>query len=163
MMQKSERSRWWIAIFLEELETGSVFTPGQLHLTLIPWFTTDAADEEVEEAFRQKFQAYPKFNLEPTEEVMFGPDKDVPVTLVQSSAELLELHQTSLELFNQLGGHWAVKNPYVDDEYRPHIRRRTGSAVVKAGQIIEVNSLILVEARRQEDNLRRVAQKVNLA
>jgi 2'-5' RNA ligase len=160
-MQKGDKLRWWIAIFLNDLPLGTKFQPGQLHLTLIPWFTTDIDDAQVGRAFTDEFQNFPRFELRLSENVMFGPHNDVEVTLVEPTSELLQLHVSSLELFEQLGSHWAVKNPYVAAEYKPHIRQRAGSSI-KPGQTIEVSSLSLVKTRRQEDNQREIAEEVRL-
>jgi 2'-5' RNA ligase len=158
-VSKADKSRWWIAIFLDDLPVGTVFRPGQLHLTIIPWFTSDRVDDEVKLVFRQKFDGHQSFGLKLSENVKFGPRKNVGVTLVEPSPDLTALHNFSLELFQDLQAHWAVKNPYVSDAYVPHIRRRRGTRL-QPGQILPARNLTLVRARRAEDNIRQVAERI---
>lgn len=160
-VSKADKSRFWVAVLLDDLPVGTSFEPGRLHLTIIPWFTTTMSDEVVKNAFTAKFERYSKFQLKLSSATQFGPHKDVRVNLVNDSLNLFSLHSQALELFNELGARWAVKNPYVDKQYRPHIRRRQGSRL-KAGQIIDVEYLTLVKARRAEDNIRQVAERIKL-
>lgn len=158
---KADKCRFWIAIFLNDLRPETVFHPGLLHLTLIPWFVSDTPDKIVVEAFTSKFAHYKKFSLKLGERTTFGPNQDISVNLVEPSGNLSVLHQISLDYFSSIGGRWAVKNPYVGSEFKPHIRRRRGTKL-KAGQIIRVDRIDLVKARREEDHLRQLAAKVEL-
>jgi 2'-5' RNA ligase len=160
-MQKAERTRWWIAIFLKDLAPGTVFTPNELHLTLIPWFTTGTDDKQVKAEFLETFKGESKLFINLHQRLNFGNDQDIPVVLADATPQLLRLHHKSLRLFEALGAHWAVKNPYVDEEYKPHIRER-GDQELKSGTTIEATSISLISAKRQEDNVRVVAAKVGL-
>jgi len=160
-VSKADKSRFWIAVFLDDLQVGSIFEPGRLHLTIIPWFTTSMDDEAVKKAFTPKFARDPKFQLKLSSATQFGPHKDVSVNLVEDSLKFFSLHSQALELFQELGAHWAVKNPYVGHQYRPHIRRRPDSRL-RAGQVIDVEYLTLVKARRAEDNIRQVVERIEL-
>lgn len=159
-VSKAEKSRFWIAFFLDEMPVGAEFTPGELHITLIPWFVTDASDDEVIDSFSKYFSRFKAFTAHLGEKAKFGPKKDAPITLIKQPYELDSLHSASLHWFEQIGGRWAVKNPYVGSEYKPHIRRRRGTRLSQNSMLVD--SLTLVSAARKEDHLRRVVAKAVL-
>lgn len=158
---KSDKCRFWIAIFLDDIQPNTIFHPGLLHLTLIPWFVSDQSDLAVIDCFKSSFSGFSKFELCLSKRTTFGPKDNIAVSLVQPSEELTKLHQLSLDCFDSVGGRWAVKNPYVDAEFLPHIRRRPGTRLAE-GQVISVTAIDLVKARREEDHLRELAAKVEL-
>ncbi|HET9850327.1 MAG TPA: 2'-5' RNA ligase family protein [Candidatus Saccharimonadales bacterium] len=159
---KTDKKRWWLSIFLNDLAVGQVFQPGLLHVTIMPWFVTELAEEQILESFKKQFSKTPSFELEIGKTVKFGPRKNVSVSLIRYEPRLSKLHQLSLEWLESLGGRWAVKNPYTAEQYTPHIRHRRGKPI-SAGQQIAVDSLYLIEARRQEDSRRRVTAKAALS
>jgi hypothetical protein len=158
---KTKKQRYWVTFFWEKLPIGTVFEPGKLHLTVIPWFVTDVTEQEVIKSFNFVFSGLESVELEVGKQVNFGPKKNVPAHLVKGTEKLIEIHKLALDWFEQIEGRWAVKNPYVGDEYKPHIRRRDG-AKLQQGEILHLDSLALVKANRQEDNIRVMATAVNL-
>jgi hypothetical protein len=66
----------------------------------------------------------------------------------------------TLGWFNLLNARWAVKSPYVGEQYIPHIRRRAGHNLSE-GETLEISSLTLVCANRRGDDVRNVIAKVN--
>lgn len=146
---------------LEDLPIGTQFQPGRLHITIIPWFVSELDGAKIISSFNAKFSKLNKFNLAVGEKALFGPKKDVSVSLIEINQTLLALHKLSLEWFEEIGARWAVKNAHVADEYKPHIRRRQGTKV-NSGQKININSLSLVKAARREDGKRVVAASINL-
>jgi hypothetical protein len=155
------KQRYWITFLLDELPYGATFHPGLLHLTVVPWFVTDLPYDEVVRMFNQEFQGLSKFEILIGVKVNFGPRKNVPVSLVRINDDLLQIHDRSLHWLDQIEARWAVKNPYVDDQYKPHIRRRQGIKIAEA-ESIKLNAIYLITANRQEDDIREVAAKVNL-
>ncbi|MBX4199529.1 2'-5' RNA ligase family protein [Candidatus Saccharibacteria bacterium] len=157
---KAERSRFWVAYFIDDMPVGTEFMPGALHLTLIPWFVADKTDKEINESFEDYFSRFSAFNIHLGEKAKFGPKKDAPITLVEPTFSIMELHEACLSWLDKLSGRWAVKNPYIGVQYRPHIRRRRGTRLTQ--QVININSITLVSAARREDHIRHVAAKVAL-
>lgn len=158
-VSKAEKSRFWLAYFLRDMPVGTEFSHGELHLTIIPWFVSDLADEKITLSFNENFSDSRALQLRMGEKARFGPKKDAPITLIEPSAEFAGLHAQALLWFDSLEGRWAVKNPYVGAQYQPHIRRRRGT---KLPRQLAIDSLSLVKATRQEDGLRYVAAKVRL-
>ncbi len=160
MSESDPKKRYWLAIFFKNMPQGAEFTPGVLHLTVIPWFVANISPQEVADSFKNNFKDFKSFEIIVAGKTTFGPRKNVAVSLVEHNENLVMLHNKALDWFEQLSGRWAVKNPYVDAEYEPHIRRRPGIQI-NAGDKIKVGSLTLVEANRKEDNQRLVAAKVD--
>lgn len=146
---------------LREMPAGTVFTPNELHVTILPWFVSDQKEPEVIASFIEQFNGQKIFRAKVGSEVLFGPKKDVPVNLVESEGVLLSLHHQGLNLMAKLKGRWAVKNPHVGGEYVPHIRKRGGEALNRNDKII-FNQISLIKAARSEDNRREIAATVDL-
>lgn len=159
--KKANKSRYWITYLLQELPVGANFKPEALHLTILTWFVTDMEDQVVVESFLKRFSNQSAFDVTvgPLEE--FRHKRNIPVNLVLDSGDLMNLHKLALVWFRQLEGRWAVKNPYAQDEYLPHIRRREGQNLTE-GEALHIDSLSLVRAHRRGDDLRTVAAKVEL-
>jgi hypothetical protein len=158
---KKTKQRYWITFLLDNLGEDKNFPPGVLHLTIIPWFVTDIPEQEVIKAFNSIFLGLPKTDIKIGSLSDFGPNDEVGVRLVEYSPDLFKIHNSALELFNKINGRWAVKNPYVGDDFKPHIRRRSADQI-KEGDILYLKSLSLVKANRLEDNIRTIAAKVDL-
>jgi len=160
-VKKADKLRYWLALMPEDMPVGTEFQPGRLHVTIIPWFVSNLSEPGMINSFTDKFAKITKFNLTIGAKAMFGPKKDVSVSLIKQSQALLTLHQLSLDWFEEISARWAVKNAHAGPDYRPHIRRRQGTKI-KTGQIIEINSISLIKAARHEDGKRAVAAKINL-
>ncbi len=162
MHQKQTRPyRYYIATMLDDLPIGATFDPSALHITILPWFALETAEEPFLEWFYKHFDAVNSFEAQVGEQRMFGPKKDVPVNLIEPAEQFLELHQIALSWFGALGAHWAERDPYVGDDYTPHVAQRRGF-VLEEGQRLPINSLTLIKARRREDQIRHVAAKAML-
>jgi 2'-5' RNA ligase len=145
---------------LKDLEVDEAFKPTLRHLTIIPWFVTDEGSEEVVKSFKDQFSSQKSFKITIGRYTEFKNRRKIAVNLTLPSAQLKNLHDKALEWFTILNARWAVKNPYVGDQYIPHIRRRVGYNSSE-GEELEISSLSLVEANRRGDDLRTVIAKVN--
>jgi hypothetical protein len=158
---KAEKQRYWLTYLLDDLPIGETFGIEKLHLTVIPWFVTDKLSENrVVKSFEAKFSGLQTIQTEIGQVVEMG-GRDVVVNLVQPQNNLLEIHRLSLDWFDEIDGRWAVKNPYVGEDYKPHIRRRSQTSL-KPGDKLTLNNLSLIKASRTEDFVREVAAKVEL-
>jgi 2'-5' RNA ligase len=160
-VKKAERPRYWITYLLKDLAVGETFKPDALHLTIITWFVTELPDEKVIKSFKQEFSKIPRFEVIVGKQDVFANKRKIPINLIEPSNDLKALHQKGLSWFSKLEARWAVKNPHVDNEFIPHIRRRVGHNVSE-GEKITISSLSLVRAFRRGDDLRTVAAKVVL-
>jgi hypothetical protein len=153
------KQRFWVTFLLNDLVEGNTFAPGIIHLTIIPWFVADVPEQDIIESFRKFFIGFKQLDIRVGPQVNFGPQNDVSVNLLNPTPQLTEIHNTALKWFEQIDARWAVKNPYVGKEFKPHIRRRPGIQI-KENDILHLKSLSLVKANRQENNIRIIAAKV---
>lgn len=158
---KTEKYRYIVMFLLDDLGVGDKFKPEALHLTVATWFVSDMDDEAIKNAFLSFFCGQHKIDGRVGSKSEFNYKRKIPINLLSPAAEISKLHKLGLEFFGSVDGRWAVKIPHIADDFIPHIRRRPGS-YLKEGQVIDINSLCLVRASRQEDGIREVAAKVEL-
>jgi 2'-5' RNA ligase len=159
--KKADKPRYWITYLIKDLKEGATFKPDALHLTIIPWFVTDKDNSEVIKLFRRQFAKEKKFKVFVNGAHEFKSRRKIPVNIIYPSSEILALHKKAINYFDSLEARWAVKNPYVGEQYVPHVRRRPGHNLSE-GDNLEISSVSLISAHRRGDDLRTVAAKVEL-
>ena len=153
--------RYYIVYLMDGLPLQATFKPSALHITILPWFALETEEKTFIKWFYSHFDVVQAFEAEVGEQRLFGPRKDVSVNLIEPKTSFLDLHKLALSWFGQLGARWAEKDPYVGDDYLPHVAQRRGF-VLTEGQNLLIDSLTLVKARRREDHIRTVAAKAQL-
>ncbi len=157
-MDDTSNFRYLIAYLLDDLPIAARFQPSALHITILPWFALETPEEPFIKWFYKHFDQVSAFKATVDEKKMFGPKKDVPVNLIEPEAKFLELHKLALSWFGKVGARWAERDPYVGDDYVPHVAQRRGF-VLEENQTLPISNLTLVKATRHEDHLRQVAAK----
>jgi 2'-5' RNA ligase len=147
-----------IAKMLDNLAIGDTFKPSALHITILPWFALETEELPFLNWFYKHFKSVEAFDSIAASRTKFGPKKDVPVTIMEPKEKFMELHQLALSWFGEVGARWAERDPYVGDDFIPHIAQRRGF-VVEEGQKIHIGSLTLFKAKRHDDQVRVVAAK----
>jgi hypothetical protein len=155
---KTNHFRYLIAYLLDDLVVGAQFKPSALHITILPWFALETEEGPFLNWFYEHFDQMAAFEATSAQRAMFGPKKDVPVSILEPAAEFMKLHVLALSWFGAVGARWAEKDPYVGDDYIPHVAQRRGY-VLAEGQKLPINSVSLFKASRQEDQVRLVAAK----
>jgi 2'-5' RNA ligase len=158
--KKADKSRYWVTYLIKDFEVGETFKPTARHLTILTWFVTELETDEVIKSFKEQFSGEEKFKITIGEHTEFKNSRKIEINLVLDSGELQNLHKKALGWFNLLNARWAVKSPYVGEQYIPHIRRRAGHNLSE-GETLEISSLTLVCANRRGDDVRNVIAKVN--
>lgn len=143
---------------LDDLPIGAKFKPSALHISILPWFALETDEGSFLTWFYNHFDKIPAFTATVGEQKVFGPKKDVPVSLVEPHDRFMQLHQLALSWFGKIGARWAEKDPYVGNDYVPHIAERHGF-VLQVGETLPIKSLTLVKANRREDQIRQVAAR----
>lgn len=156
--RKTDQWRYLIAYLLDDLVVGEKFKPSALHITILPWFALETEEEPFIEWFYSNFSEFKAFEARVGQKKIFGPKRDVPVNIVEPQTQFMGLHTLALSWFGDVGARWAEKDPYVGDDYIPHIAQRHGF-VLQEGEIIQMSSLTLFKAKRHEDHIRIVAAK----
>lgn len=158
MNAKTKPYRYFIVYLLKNLAEGVRFTPQEMHITILPWFALETDEKQFIDWFYTHFDRLHPFDAYVGEQKFFGPKKDVPVSIIEPRDEFWRLHELALSWFGELGARWAEKDPYVGDDFVPHIAQRHGF-VLEENQKFHITSLTLVRAKRREDHIRTVAAK----
>ncbi|MBI4034409.1 hypothetical protein HY380_00755 [Candidatus Saccharibacteria bacterium] len=157
----TKKYRYYIIYLLDDLPVGAEFQPSALHLTVLPWFALETDEKPFLRWFYKHFDDIATFEATVGEQKHFGPRKDVPVNIIEPEERFLELHKLALSWFGELGARWAERDPYVGNDFVPHITQRRGFSL-KVGQKLLIDSIVLVKAKRREDHIRIVAAKAGL-
>jgi 2'-5' RNA ligase len=157
--KKADSPRYWITYLIRDYKEGDTFKPSVLHLTVIPWFVTNKDHAEVVKTFRQQFEKIKKFKVFVNGTHEFKSRRKIPVNIIYPSKDILALHRKALNFFDSLECRWAIKNPYVGEQYVPHVRRRPGRNLSE-GDELEISSISMISANRRGDDARAVAAKV---
>jgi len=155
---KTSQHRYTAAVLLNDLPIGAHFKPSELHITVLQWFALETDEGLFLNWFYEHFAHLPAFDATAGERALFGLKKDVPVSILEPQEKFMELHKLALSWFGAMGARWAEKDPYVGDDYIPHIAQRHGY-VIEQNQIIHIASLSLFKASRDKDDVRLVAAK----
>lgn len=155
---ETKHYRYFIIFLLKDLLEGAQFRPSDLHITILPWFALETNEGIFIDWFYRHFDSVKSFEATVGEPRLFGPKKEVPVNIIEPRAEFLQLHELALSWFGKLGARWAERDPYVGEDYMPHVAQRRGF-VLQEGETFRVSNLILVRANRREDHIRTVAAK----
>lgn len=158
---KTNLYRYYISYLLRDLAVGEKFKPSELHITILPWFALETDEHEFINWFDRHFDKIDAFDAIVGEQRMFGPKHDVPVSLLEPKDKFLQLHELALSWFGALGARWAEKDPYVGDDYVPHVAQRHG-IVLRQGETLKINNITLFKAHRREDQIRIVTAKARL-
>lgn len=158
---KTKPYRYLIAHMLDNLPIGAKFKPSALHISILPWFALETDEGPFLTWFYDHFDKIPTFSATVGEQKLFGPKKDVPVNLLEPEQKFMQLHMLALSWFGKVGARWAERDPYVGNDFVPHVAQRHGF-VLREGQTLAIASLTLVKAARREDQIRQVAAKAKL-
>ncbi len=156
---KTNQFRYFIAYLLDDLTVGDTFDPSALHILILPWFALETDEQPFIDWFYKHFSKLPAFEATVAERALFGPKKDVLVSIMEPSESFMRLHKLALSWFGAVGARWAEKDPYVGDDFIPHVAQRRGY-VLKNGDTLPITSISLIKATRREDHVRVVAAKV---
>jgi 2'-5' RNA ligase len=110
-----------------------------LHLTLVPPFDIDLAPDAVAALFPKPAP----ITVTAGEEALFGARRSVPVTLIQASKDLTELHTALVDALETAGARIRDQK-HIRAGYRPHATSQR-SARLRAGDSVAVDSLALVD------------------
>jgi hypothetical protein len=158
---KTNKHRYLIAHLLNDFPIGAKFKPSELHITVLPWFALETEEGPFLNWFYEHFGNLPAFEATADRRALFGPYRDVPVSILTPQDKFMELHRVALSWFGAVGARWAERDPYVGDDYVPHIAQRRGY-VIEDGESLPVSSVTLIKASRREDHIRIVAAKALL-
>lgn len=147
--------KYGLATILEDYPVGYEFTGDNipLHLTHVDSFVVDLSTEELATKLRSALSKQQSFSVTALRDELYGPDKDIPVTILELTPELQKLHYV---LMNVLGQESAtLKNPHFHREgFKPHVSIYDSRRVV-VGKEVEIKSVSIAAKLSEEDNAKR--------
>lgn len=140
-------TRYGLASIFEHTDDGFEFVASNtpLHLTHVDVLEIDMKPGVFIPALSGHLSKEPEFIINLTEDTFLGPDKDIPVTLVELTQELKAFHNRLLKFLLSNGA--TFENPqFLDEQYTPHISIY-GSRRVELGTLIPINSVSIGSKR----------------
>lgn len=131
-----------IAHFVES--PAAEFVAWPLHMTILPWFTVKEPGDEVLEEITQMLADTAPFHARAEKRDFLGPYRIVPVTLIEKTPEIIDLHARCLELVSSHDWKFSSAH-YTGEAFLPHVTKKENKEV-KPGEVVEVDNLYLVEA-----------------
>lgn len=114
-----------------------------LHMTVVPPFTFRGRSQELEAALNTLAARLDPLTITTAGRELFGPNKDIPVALIERNASLLEVYKELTEVLDKLGIEY--KHPTISgSNYRFHITNQRNEAVFDHANI-PIKSFSLVD------------------
>jgi hypothetical protein len=145
-------NRYGIATLLDSYPNNYEFTVDNtpLHLTHVDVLEIDLNSEEFINTMRPYLADQTQFSVTPIRDALFGPKKDIPVTLIELSPELKAFHENLIHFLRAEGA--LFENPhFLEDQYGPHVSIY-GSRRVVIGQPIIINDISIGNKRSDIEN-----------
>lgn len=140
-----KRNEHVVAIILEPAKVGYEFTDWPLHITIVPWFPCND-ERRLDKILEQLAKTHTCFEVNVGGTEKFGPNRNVPVNLIDESEELTKLHWTVFKVLqeNNFGIH---QKEFIGEGYRAHISQQKHGKMNK-GQKLKISSFTLVKQVR---------------
>jgi 2'-5' RNA ligase len=149
-----------VCSFLAPQPAGVVLGASEIppHVTLVGNFAYEGGTDAVVAKMGSATHRLP-VEARAAGEDLFGPNRDVPVTLVADLGGIRDLHDDLVDKLQAVG--CELDEPlYARDGFRPHVTRLLGASL-EPGQLIRLDSLSLVDLRPNDDpTMRRVVATV---
>lgn len=146
-----------ICLFVSPLATGYQFGRWPLHVTVVPWFRTNKATDEIADIMASVV-AWGPLRLIAGEETGFGYRGRKRVTLLQGSSELESIEQKVRTLLHNYKALIVDETTKKRGPFRPHVTHQQGKSLSK-GDIFVCNSLYIVE---QKGDYKQITATINL-
>lgn len=155
--------KYVIVQFLEDVPVGTEFMMSDwpLHITLVANFAINLSQGQIIEGFKYIVGQQSACEAIAGEDEYFGPEKQVHVTLLEPTKQLMDLH---LNLVSPLRRFNAVfdEPKYLESGYRAHATVQK-TRRLKHGDKVAINELSLVDMFPDQDiKKRKVLSKVKL-
>jgi 2'-5' RNA ligase len=153
-MQKFTQ-KYTIIQLLEPKDEGDEWKSNKwpLHVTIADTFAVDWDKNNLKQKFTNLIQKQPIATATGDHFEYFGPEKEVKVTILDMSEELVSLHNNVVRLLKDAG---AVFNDpqYTEEGFRAHATVQS-HASVKKGESLIFNALAIIDMFPGEDPYRR--------
>jgi len=144
--------RYGIATLFETYPDGYEFTEANtpLHLTHVDVINIDLEPDTFVNSLSQFVQDKHSFDIMPTADTFFGPNKDIPVTVIKLDEALKSFHEGLISFLESKGA--TFDNPhFLKEGYRPHISAYGAHRVVLS-KPISIKSISIGHKRTDIEN-----------
>lgn len=110
------------ATLLEDCPVGYDFTSDNipLHLTHVDSLQIELPLEEIELKLQKLLANRKAFSVKALKDELYGPNKDIPVTVLELTPELTALHKAIMDMLEREGA--VLKNPHFHGKgFEPHV------------------------------------------
>jgi len=156
--------RYGIATILEDHPVGHEFTVDNLplHLTHVDSFEVELNANDLATKLNDVLSSQKAFSVKAFADKLYGPEKDIPVTALELTRELIELHRAIMSVLDSSGA--TLKNPHFHrDNFSPHISVY-GLKRVKVGESVSIKDIsIAAKVSNTEDSNRRILANISFA
>lgn len=114
-----------------------------LHVTLLPWFEVLDAEGFMHDLNRLVPQEQ-SFIAEVGEDALFGPNRDVPVSLIKNREPFAIMHYFLLTILEKHDGVFSASSNWTKKDYTPHVTHH-GDERLHPGESFRVNNVAVVK------------------
>ncbi|MDB5185293.1 MAG: hypothetical protein JWN38_1101 [Candidatus Saccharibacteria bacterium] len=156
--------RYGIATIFEDHPVGHEFAADDLplHLTHIDSFEVVLQPAELVARLGTLLAGQKAFSVPALADEQYGPEKDIPVTVLELTPELADLHKTLVTFLSEAGA--ILKNPHFNGDYfSPHVSVY-GAKRVNPGEPVHIKDIsIAAKVSDAEDASRRILANIPFA
>lgn len=140
----TDKKTYLLALEVEPMEVGRSYAQLPMHCTVMHRFLTELSAEALIAELAPIFDSADPLALRLSDHVAFGPRKQL-VTLIESSPELVTLHNRLFDRLNSLSVRYTELD-WVDAGYVPHVTDKNGKRISpKLASNINAAYLISIE------------------
>ena len=133
-----------VCSFVEPVQTGQTFAKWLLHVTIVPWFRSDASSDDIANGLARAYAAIEPFEAVAGEETRFGPRKNRPATLLELPSSFTELEQRTRNYLHKKRALLIDETTKKRRQYRPHVTHQNDAAL-QAGDTFRCDRVYMVQ------------------
>lgn len=145
-------AKYGFATILENYPVGYEYRGDNIpvHLTHVDSFQVDLNPRELELKLQHALAGQKPFIVKALRDELYGPDKDIPVTVLELTPELQELHTKIMDMLQSEGA--FLKNPHFHREgFMPHVTVY-GNRRIKVGEDVLIRDISIAAKLSEEEN-----------
>ncbi|HSW65697.1 MAG TPA: 2'-5' RNA ligase family protein [Bacillota bacterium] len=150
-----------LATIFEPHEVGQEYAADKLplHLTIIDSFETELSAVQLGQKLQELLAHQQSFTVTALSDTMYGPDKNIPVTLLELTPELASLHNKVVTMLEAEGA--TFKNPHFQkDRFSPHVTAQKDKRIHPGDQVVIGSICAAAKVAPGDDANRSVVAKV---
>lgn len=161
-MERDDQHLYLITLEIEPLDVAGMYNPLPAHLTLVSRFWSELPSSRLANILLPVFKRAPAIELVFAEPAKLGP-KQVTAHLIAPNPALQYLHTQLVTLLTDNDAKFLYPQ-FIGEHHKPHVTQREHTSFVPGQRLISSAAyLIEVEIRSNDDHVRLVCEKFNLA